>query len=271
MSIWFAAPIDQFPDYNKVTTVPASTNVDAEFPAANLLNYDPTKVMRMTATSGVITWDLGSSRSFDVISLIHTNLDVTSTILVEASLDNVSWTTLVSGRALAHVVDPVTDTHRKNLLRRNLTLFNSTTLRTFRYLRITVNSQVTLLHPSIGRLFVGTKFSPSTGWQYGSSFNFIDPSRRDRTDRGALILDPADPIIAAAVKTEFLSKNEMYDFIWEFNYWRGAGREFLACLDAEDVLRLQKNTLYCTIAEGRQITHDAFNAHSQTWILESIA
>jgi hypothetical protein len=60
------------------------------------------------------------------------------------------------------------------------------------------------------------------------------------------------------------------DFIYEFNYWRGSAREMLACLDVEDTKRLQKNTLYCTISDGRTISFDSYNAHSVSWVLESI-
>jgi hypothetical protein len=45
----------------------------------------------------------------------------------------------------------------------------------------------------------------------------------------------------------------------------------MACLDDVDTARLQKNLLYCTIAEGRTISFDSFNTHSQSWTLESIA
>lgn len=272
MSIFFAAPIDQHPNYDKVTSVPTSAHALSGFPAANLLTYDPTQVFAANQAVPIILWDFGVAKDFDVISLIHTNLTDAATIRIEASNDGVSYTDLqASGTAaLAHIVAGQTVQNRKNMLSRNLTLYNSAVNRNYRFLRITPNSQGGP-NPTIGRLFVGKKFVPSTGWQYGSQLGFTDLSKHERTDRSALILDSQPSIRTANVKLDFLSKTEMYDSVWEFNYWRGSGREFLACLDAEDTKYLQKNTLYCTISEGRQISFDAYNTHSSNWTLENIA
>lgn len=273
MSIFFAAPIDQHPDYDKVTTVPTCAQAEASYPASNLLTYDPTQVMRANPSSGVITiqWDLGSAKTFDIISLIHTNLTDAALWVMTVSNDGVNWVEFqAAALALAHCITGQTVQNKKNMLRRNLTLHNHSSPVTFRYISIQIYGDVSP-GTSIGRLFVGKKFVPSTGWQYGSQFGFQDISRRERTDRGALVLDPLPPIITADVKLSFLNKTEMYDFVWEFNYWRGSGREFFACLDVEDTKYLQKNTMYCTISEGRQISFDSYNTHSSNWVLENIA
>ena len=272
MSIFFVAPIEQHPDYDKVTTVPASAHANASYPASNLLTYDPTQVMLATQVAPVITWDLGAAKSWDVISLIHTNLAHDATILVEGSANGSAWTTLQAAGtlALAHSVVGQTVQNQKHMLRRNLTLFVSPTVLTYRYIRITPTNTGGVL-PFFGRLFVGLKWKPTYGWQYGSQVNFLDLSRHERTDRGTLVLDYIPPIPGASVQMDFLSKAEMMDFAWEFNYWRGAGKEFLACLDVEDTKYLQKMTFYCTITEGRTISFDSYNTHSQTWTLENIA
>jgi len=278
MSIFFAQPIEQFPKDLAFVTTPSATNADANFPAANLIGFDPTKAFKTTANSTVITWDFGLNREFDVVELHHCSFSYKALWIVEGSLNGTVWTTLRSSfPASAHLTSvpgswsgEINDP-RRSILNRNKALYNSATVQTFRYVRVTVTGDATL-DPTftIGRLFVGKKFVPTTGWQYGSSITFTDPSQRERTERGALVTEPKDVIISASVKLDFLSKAEMYDYIYEFNFWRGGARELLACLDVEDTVRLQKNILYCTIAEGRTITYDAFNTHSQTWILESI-
>lgn len=276
MGIFFAKPIESDPVWPLVTT-PTMTNPDALFPAANLLSYDPTQVARASATTTVITWDFGLARFFDVVSLLYTNFDIDAMMAIDGSNDGSAWTSLsASARALAHVIgtpaksatESDTD-QRKGKLLKNATLYNSATLQSWRYIRITID--VIAGVPIIGRLFVGRKFVPSTKWQYGSSFDFQDNSKRDRTDQGAMILAPQKPIVSANVKMEFLNKTEMYDYIYDFNYWRGSAQAILACLDDEDVARLQKNILYCTIAEGRRISFDSYNTHSSTWTLESLA
>jgi hypothetical protein len=273
MPIFFAAPIEQYPNYSKVTTVPTATNADASFPAANLLTMDPTQPFKSTTTSSVLTWDLGSVKTFDVISLLYTNLPYEATVDIATGTDGVTYgTTVYSGPALANkpTSGPVLLTVQKGMLLRNATLYNSPTTISTRYLRITVNSNLAGSFPSIGRLFIGTKYVPSTGWQYGSSYEFTDNSKRERTDRGALIVDAYDPIRVANVKMDFLNKTEMNEFIQDFSYWRGSSREILACLDTLDVANMQRNLFYANITEGRRVSFDSYNTHSATWTLESI-
>lgn len=272
MPIFFAAPIDQHPDYNKVTTTPTCSTQNANFPASNLLTMDPTQVFMSTIQNPVILWDLGASYSFDVISLVYTNLTDVATLLIETSPDNVTYTTRYNGPALAHVIAGQTTQNKKNMLRVNHTLLNLSSAVTARYIRITPNTQIGGVFPTIGRLFVGTKFVPAYGWQYGSQLTFQDPSPKQRTTRGALVTDPMPAITGANVKLDFSSQTEMYDTIYEFNYWRSGSREILACLETDPAAQkwLQKNLLYCTITEGRTISFDSYNSHSSAWVLESI-
>jgi hypothetical protein len=273
MPIFFAAPIEQYPWYGKVATVPTSSTQDASFPVANLLTIDPTQPYKATGTVADIRWDFGSVKTFDVLSLLYTNLPYEATIDISSGTDGITYgTVLYNGPALANKPSsgPVLATVQKGMLLRNATLYNSPTTISTRYLRITVNSNLAGSFPSIGRLFVGTKYVPSTGWQYGSSYEFTDNSKRERTDRGALIVDPYDPIRVANVKMDFLNKTEMNEFIQDFSYWRGSSREILACLDTLDVANMQRNLFYANITEGRRVSFDSYNTHSTTWTLESI-
>lgn len=272
MSIFFAAPIDEHPDWDKVTNLPTANTPNGDYPASNLVNYDPTRPLVSTAQTLVVTWLFGKAVPIDVVSLIHTNMGPEATWSLE-TFDGSSWFAWVaSSPFLAHKTAGETDAVvKKNMLRTNSSLHVNSTVATVQGVRITMDSGVAGKFPSLGRLFVGRKYVPSTGWQYGSTFDFLDLSKRDRTDRTALVLDPQKPIVTASVKMDFLNKTEMMDYIWDFNYWRGSARGILACLDVEDKARLQKNLLYATIAEGRRVSFDSYNTHSANWILESIA
>lgn len=280
MAVLFVQPIEEYPAHLALSTVPTMTNVDANYPASKLLTYDPTAVARTGTGSNscVITWDFGQNREFDVVSLLYTNTSYAATLVIEASLNGSTWVTLQSSKPLwAHrttvpgswtgeINDP-----RRGSLARNHSWYYSTTVHTYRYLRLTVTDpSATFL--SFGRLFVGRSFSPSTGMQYGTSFSFTDAGRRERSDTGVMIMDGAsNTIVSASVKTEFLTTTEMYDYVWEFDYWRGGCREILACLDTSDTERLQKNIIYGVLSEGRTIASDSWNAYSKTWNLESLA
>jgi|ERR1043166_1853410 hypothetical protein len=278
MAVLFAQPIEEYPQHLAFSTTPTMTNVDSSYPASKLVTYDPTAVARTTSGSTVITWNFGLQREFDVVSLIYTNTSYAATIVIDASNNGTSWTNLQASRPFwAHRTsvpgswsgeanDP-----RRGALLRNHSWYYSSTIQTWQYIRITV-SDPNVTNITFGRLFVGRSFSPTTGMQYGTSFSFADSGKRDRTDRGAVIMDAtSNTIVSVAVKTEFLTATEMYDYVYEFNYWRGSCREMLVCLDTTDTTKLHKNILYCVLSEGRSISSDAFNAYSQTWNLESLA
>lgn len=277
MAIVFAQPIEQYPQHLAFSTTPTMTNGDALFPASRLANYDPTSVTRTTTGSTVITWDFGLNREFDVVALIYTNTSYGCTLVIDASLNGSTWTTLrASGPLWAHrtsvpgswsgeINDP-----RWNALPRNSSWFQAATVQTYRYVRLTISDpNVSIL--TFGRLFVGKSFSPSIGYQYGSAFNFEDTGMRQRTAKGPNLLDYGCTYVSAGIKLDFLTTTEMYDYAYEFNYWRGSSSEMLVCLDTTDVPRLQKNIIYGTISDGRSITSDTYNIYSQTWIVESIA
>jgi hypothetical protein len=277
MAIVFTNPIEQFPVHLAFTTLPVVTNVDAAYPAKNLLTYDPTNVTRTTTGSSVITWDFGMLRNFNVVSLVRCNVSARATLKIEASTDNSNWALL---RAVAPFWANLTATPaagpyaedldpRRGSLERNSSWYYSATTLNYRYLRLTVaDPEVSTM--SFGRLFVGRAFVPATGYQYGSRISFDDSGNTDRTDQGALVMQAGRSIVSANVKMDFVSSAEMYDYVYEFNYWRQSARELLVCLDTDTVPRMQKNLLYARLAEGRQVSADNFNAWSQAWTLESI-
>jgi len=278
--IVFASPVEQHPYIQSNMTL-GMTNISSNFPSTNLFTYDPTNVAKTTANNTVITLDLGMARWVSIISLMYSNVGPRATIKVEGSLDNTNFITVENGPFWANLAtvaaagpyaedaDP-----RKGSLPRNHSFWyaGAGVENSFRYIRISV-ADPDVASLSFGRLFIGRAFRPKVSYQYGSGFKFEDSGRRERTDQGALILDPGKSIVLASVKLDFLSTNEMYDYIWEFNYWRGSCREFFCCLDTTNtpasVARLQKNLLYCTITDGRNIDSASFEAWSQTWILES--
>ncbi len=277
MAVIFAQPIEQYPAHLAFASVPTVTNVDPAYPAAQLLNYDPTAVCRVTGDSSVITWDFGSAREFDCVSLLYSNVRHTGQILLETSSNGSVWTNVDAGPFWAHLAatppgswsgeinDP-----RRGALERNHSWWYSPTVVTARYVRLAV-SDPGAAYMTFGRLFVGRSFASGSGMQYGSGFSFSDSGRKERTDQGALIMEAGRTIVTANVKTEFLSTDDMYDYVYEFEYWRGGCREMLACLDTEAAARLQKNLMYCTMSEGRTIVSDTWNCYSKTWNLESLA
>jgi hypothetical protein len=285
MAVWFAAPVDAYPHYYLQTYEATSgTNISAAYPVANLFDYDPTKVTRTTAGTTVIVVKVGASTTqpalFDMVSILHSNVSYRATITIEGSNDNSAYTSLVASRPFwanltgvqsATVTGPTTPTDpRYHSKVRNHSLSVFPTTQSWVYLRFTIADPL-VANMTFGRLFVGKRFIPTYGMQYGSAFHFTDYGRSDRTDRGVLSMEPGRNIVSATVKMDFLTKTEMYDYVYEFNHFLGSSREFMACLDDVDTARLQKNLLYCTIAEGRTISFDSFNTHSQSWTLESIA
>jgi hypothetical protein len=280
----FAQPIEQYPKHLAFTTVPTVvTNpvnqVSASSPALNLLTRDPTQVMLATAPSVTITWDFGRARKFNVLSLVSTNLASDSIWTLDISNDGTTWTSVFNSRpswpqltatvAVATVYADEDLDPRRMAAEKATTWYYSAAAQSARYVRISVNNS-TVGNISIGRLFVGREFRPKTSYQYGSSLKFDDTGSKDRTDRGSAVFDDGRTIIGANVKMDFMSTDEVYDYVYEFNVWRGSTRELMCCLDVNTQKRLHKNVLYCTIVDGRTVTADQFEAWSQAWTLESI-
>lgn len=284
MSIVFSAPITHYPHYNKRTVASlTATNASIEYPASNLMTADPTQVFRTTTGSTVINLQFSTSGQtfFDVIALAHTNTSYRATLKVELSTNGSAWTTVYDSALWANLSSVQStyagDAHsdadpRRHSLDRNLAYVRNPAWRTtsYPYIRLTITDPL-VSNITIGRLFVGYSFIPTYGHQYGSTFSFTDYGRSERTDRGVMIMEPGLSVTSATVKMDFLTKKEMYDFAYDFNKFIGSSRDFMVCLNTEDISLMQKNTLYCTIAEGRTISFDSFNTHSQSWTLESIA
>lgn len=283
MAVVFSAPVTTYPHYHqRGLVVVSATNSDSAFPATNLFTYDPTQVYRTTSGSTVITIQLtGTGNTYvDTIALIHSNVSYRATLKIETSPDGSAWTTRFDSAFWANLASvqsayagvPMADTDpRRHSLERNLSYYHSLSLGAIAitHVRLTVTDPL-VSNITIGRLFLGRSFVPTYGHQYGSTFTFQDYGKSERTDRGVLNLEPGRIVQGATVKMDFLTKKEMFDFSYDFNKFIGRSRDFLVCLDTTDIEHMQKNTLYCTISEGRTISFDSFNTHSQNWVLESI-
>lgn len=272
----FSFPIEQAPSYLAFGALPTATNEDASFPASNLLNYDPTRVFRTTAGSTVITWNFGAQRLFNVVSLLYTNASYRCTLLIETSTNGSAWTTRYNGMLWACLsadpgAGPFSETAdpRRLGLERQCSWFMDESGVTAQYVRLTISDPI-VTNITIGRLFVGRQFTPAKGYQYGSTVTFSDTGQKDRTDKGAMVLDEGRSIVGASIKLEFASSAEMYSWLFDLNFWRKQTREVLVCLDADDVPNRIKNTIYGTLGEGRQVVADSFNAFSQTISIESL-
>ena len=279
MSIFFAKPIEQNP-WDPITNSWSALNINSAYPASNLMARDLSQVT--ISTTGTLSvqylWNMGRAREFDVISVIGTNMTPRATIRIDVSADGNTYTTIQNTRMFFPElsVDPGAAPYAvgtdPNMYApgKPKSLFLSPTVLSWQYIRIILtdsNNPAGFL--SVGRIFVGLTWKPKSSLQYGSSFSFFDTGTRDRTDQGALITMDGYSYYGASVKMDFISSNELYNQVFDFNIWRGSTREILACLDIETTSRLQKNTLYCNVSEGRQISAEQFEAWSQTWVLES--
>lgn len=255
----------------------SATNVESGFPASNLLTYSSSEVFSTTSGTSVITLDLGRPRDFDVVSVVNCNASYRTTIKIEVSADNSSWTTVKNTSPLWPNYTSVPAAYsgsegsdpRKNNLETVNSWFRSASVLTYRYVKVTITDPIKSSFTA-GRLFIGKSWTPSTGIQYGSTLEFADIGIRERTDGGELILEPIRVIVGANLKMEFATKTEMNTALYSLSYWRGNTKEVLVCLDEAETDFLQRNILYCTMLENRRITSDSFNAYSTNFGLESI-
>lgn len=295
MSILFAQPVEQFPTRFAAPSTAKflSGTIMAAYPATNLLTMDPTQVAMVNSGLAEILIDLGKNRYFDVISLFHSNVGLECSLNITTYVDGgevlggtpIDAGTSVDTRRFIAGANPTTtygypaggfypDSEDASsiyyrLKERNHSFYKHPTMMYARYIKLLIgtNAQTPV---SFGRAFIGKSFTPSKGWQYGSSYDFTDTGTFDRTDRGAPVADRGRVLPGATVKMEFLSEAEMMNYIYDFNYWRGSTREMLVCLDTADLVNLQRNLLYCRIANERKVVQDTFKNFNMTWTLESL-
>jgi hypothetical protein len=278
MTIAFYSPIEQN-FFWPISNIPTVTNRSSATPASDLLSYSPADAVAITADNSAITWDFGQPRQFDCVALLSHSMSWNSRWTIEVSSNGSSWTTVFTGKSpWSHFVDPYSTSYtydeltdpRLGSYELNHAFWNASSTQFFRYLRVTVSDYIKTSF-SIGRLFVGRRYSPQKNYQYGSSVDFGDSGgRRERTDSGNLILFDGRPVISASIKMEFLTEAEVNGFVYDLNYWRKTTRELLVNLDVENIPNLQRNLIYGTLTETRKVVAEEFNAFSSTWTIESI-
>lgn len=78
-----------------VTASPA----DTDYPAANLVDLNPAKPAKLSATSGRFIWDFGSARRVDIVALIHHNLTAGLDVRIQGNATN-AWTSPTFNQAI---------------------------------------------------------------------------------------------------------------------------------------------------------------------------
>lgn len=277
-NILFAQPVELYPAHLVGTVAVSATNVNADWPAANLIDYNPYKVFKTTTTGTAITFDLGNSREFDTFSLLHTNITYEGTWVIETSPDNATWTTrlasapfwcqlsVIPGAWSGEDNDP-----RRGAFEYSHSFYKHATVITHRYIRITVaNTTNPAGILSFGRLFVGKSWQPDVNYSYGSDIEIIDKSERVDMPRSAPLFNKLNKSIKLNISMEFSSQEEMENYLYEFSYWSGITEGMLVCLDPETVTNRHKALVYGTLNEGMRFSHTSYRIFEQKFSIQSL-
>jgi hypothetical protein len=272
-------PIELYPSHLAATPVIVSaTSQNASFPATNLFTYDPYEIYSTNSvTANTVVIDYGSVREMQAFALLHTNLPYTATWSVEVSPDNSSYTVLVSGQPAWCNLSSIpgswsgedNDPRRGYLGYAHSFYMHPTVLTTHRYVRYTTATSSSQVH-SLGRLFVGKVFQPTTNYAYGAEIAVIDKSERVDMPRSAPLFNRLGKTLQFTVTLEFATQTEMEEYLYELSYWAANNREVMVCLDPTTVSNRHKRILYGTFDEGLKIIHAGYNIFEQKLVITGL-
>jgi hypothetical protein len=159
-----------------LTPTGTSSSAAAGFPWSNLDDPQPRIRARVTATSAILVFDLGSAMSADTWAFISTTLPVGATVRIRASTADPTCVAslLLDTGVQSAVTDPV---YNGNVI----ACFASTSARYWRADFASATNPI-----DIGRAPLGLLFRPGRNYQYGAQEGVIDLSVRDTNpDTGA--------------------------------------------------------------------------------------
>jgi len=122
----------------------------------------------------------------------------------------------------------------------------------------------------VGRLFLGWAFVPSVNYNYGSTFEFIDPSKHTRTAGGSLRTERVEAYRRAVIDLEWLPGNERERLSHELERI-GKGGDILVALDPGESGRLGlEQVMVAKRISDNRMTQRFFNTTKTQLIFEEV-
>ena len=118
----------------------------------------------------------------------------------------------------------------------------------------------------IGRLFGGPAWEPARNRSYGDAIRWEDPSLRDRTQGGQLLMGKRQKHRVASFQLEFNLRAEMMANAFELDRQAGVTEDVLVMLDPETYR--QQESVFRPLARSTDLTHWTFQRQRKLFEVE---
>lgn len=272
-------------DWSDSAAISSSTSGTDTLPVANLKKKQPGDIWETSVNTSIITLDrYVTSKPFNFVGLLYTNMTTVSTWQVEASnaptfpgnagdydsgvVTFVGSPTLITPERRHGFVLP--SSANMNFGEEGYILGGSGGLAR-RYVRISLtNSGASTIQA--GRLIVGQAYQPTKNYSEGANpFGLIDPTVVTETVGGQRIpREGAELRHTCRFALALLDKSETYMNVPAIMEACGAKEDVLVILDPAESTYVERMMFYGTLAARQSISNTAYDLFEQTFEVEEL-
>ncbi len=249
------------PDLSDAASVTGSTAL-GDMSLQNVQKKSLSRVYRTSDLSATIAIDLGAAQEIDFCSIVAHNATASGTVTIKAgSTDAVSDYTsgaldLITGNDLGYELN---------------SFAASFTAQTYRYWQLEFSDASNPdSYLQIGRVYLSKAFTPTTNIDYGVEEGFSDQSRVSRTISSEVISVDRDPFRVATFEMSFLSQDEAFTSLYEFDRLRGKKKDVVFVPDMSETTHFQRRFIYGIFNEMNPIVNRAFRLYRKRYRIEEV-
>jgi len=261
------------PEISDLATLGTSSEVST-MAIGNLQTMQPAEIWRSTVTSATINIDLASSKSFNLVSLLYTNLSSAATWRVRSADSSAVLVSTTVPYDSSTIKAWPSSTIQSDWDYTHSVLWLSSS-QVFRFLRIDINdpsprpptgssAAVSATYVQAGRLIVASARQPTTNIQYGWGMGWNDLANIQRAANGAAYPDAKGMVRSLSFSLEFATASEMFDWLFQIDRRRGAHRDLFIIRDPEDTAQIMNQSIYgLQSGDMRPVVNDDYAIYSK--------
>ncbi len=249
------------PEISDAATLTASTSL-GDMNIINVQRKALGKVYRTSDLAAQIAFDLGTAKAINFCAIIAHNGSAAGTVRIKAGTTSAvsdfdsGALSLITGSDLGYSEN---------------SFANVFAAQTYRYWRLEFSDPTNAAgYLQIGRVYLSNAFTPETNINYELEEGFTDLSRNARTLDGGVVSVERDPYRFAQYEMEFLSKDEVFGSLYEFDRLRGKKKDVVFVPDMDETTHFQRRLIYGIFQEMNPIVSRAFRLYRKRYRIEEI-
>ena len=122
----------------------------------------------------------------------------------------------------------------------------------------------------IGRVYIAPVFQPTVNAQYGLSNGFIDPTIKRRSRGSNQFIDERTKFRILSFLLSDMKEDVAYTDVQEIMRQLGFSQDLLCITDPDDETYRMRQSIYGTFASFDPITHEFFDGHAASFVIEEL-